>query len=132
VKRPIFPDLPGALIVWLVEVALPDRKEVADQLGSPIGISTSGGHPTLGDSHHEDDPDVRLAHTGREVLGNEVIDYQVLLADFEPFRKVGEQWDREEDEGVDSGVLSARSGSYLASSTARPPIARASLVPTSS
>jgi hypothetical protein len=36
------------------------------------------------------DADPRLAHTGLEVLGRELIDNQVLLSDFERFLEIGE------------------------------------------
>jgi hypothetical protein len=49
-----------------------------------------------------DEPDPRLAHTGRDVDGREIIDDQVLLADFERFLEIGEQWEREAATGTDN------------------------------
>ena len=45
-----------------------------------------------------DDTDPRLAHTGRDVEGREIIDDRVLLADFERFLEHGEQAERDDDE----------------------------------
>jgi hypothetical protein len=43
------------------------------------------------------DNDPRLAHTGRDVVGRELIDDTVLLADFERFLEHGEQAERDDD-----------------------------------
>jgi hypothetical protein len=50
-------------------------------------------------------PDLRLAHTGLNVAGREVIDDQVLLADFERFLEFGEGWEQIPDEDVDTGGM---------------------------
>ena len=52
----------------------------------------------------EETADPRLAHTGREVLGREIIDNQVLLADFERFLEIGEQWERDEEADKETGT----------------------------
>jgi hypothetical protein len=46
--------------------------------------------------------DPRLAHTGLDVEGREVIDDQVLLAVFERFLEIGEGWERDEVDGHDN------------------------------
>ena len=52
----------------------------------------------------EETPDPRLVHTGREILGREIIDNQVLLADFERFLEIGEQWERDEEADKETGT----------------------------
>jgi hypothetical protein len=52
-----------------------------------------------------DDKDGRLANTGRTVVGREVIDDSVLLADFERFLEIGEAMERgEPDPHADDGL----------------------------
>lgn len=52
-----------------------------------------------------DETDPRLAHTDWDVEGREIIDDQVLLADFERFLEIGERWENEEEKEAtdDSG-----------------------------
>jgi hypothetical protein len=39
--------------------------------------------------------------TGLQVQGREIIDDQVLLADFDRFVEIGERWEQDELEGID-------------------------------
>jgi hypothetical protein len=48
--------------------------------------------------------DPRLAHTGANVEGREILDDQVLLSDFERFLEIGERWENEEAQDKDSGA----------------------------
>jgi hypothetical protein len=58
------------------------------------------GPPTSG-VRINDEPDPRLAHAGCDVTGREIIDDQVLLADFERFLEIGERSELEGHDGTD-------------------------------